>query len=125
MPNKLKTKLPPLNLSNKTPGQRIAQFRKERGYTQKELAERIGILHSLVSDYERSRLRMNDEMVTRFALALEVTSDEILGIKKENHKNIKPSLRIMRRLNRVEKLPLPKQKALLQIIDGYLKGEEK
>lgn len=116
---------PPLDLGEETIGQRIARFRKERGYTQAELAEKIGITNNLVSEYERGRLRMNDQMVARFAVALDVSADEILGLKIENRKNIKPSLRIMRRLHRIEKLTLSKQKSLLQIIDGFLKGEGK
>lgn len=123
MPNTLKTKLPPLELSESI-GHRIARLRKERGYTQKELGEKIGIMHSLVSDYERQRLKMNAEMVVRFALALEVSADEILGLKT-NHRQTNPSLRIVRRLKRIETLPPSKQKSLLQIIDGFLKGEGK
>jgi DNA-binding XRE family transcriptional regulator len=36
-----------------TLGRRIARLRKERGYTQVELAEKIGIIQVLISDYER------------------------------------------------------------------------
>ena len=41
-----------------------------QGYTQVELAERIGIIQALVSDYERDKLRLNAEMLVRFAQAL-------------------------------------------------------
>lgn len=58
--------------SEETTGQRIARIRKERGYTQNELAERIGTIQALVSDYERDKLRLNAEMAVRFAIALEV-----------------------------------------------------
>ncbi len=120
MPNKLKKKLPPLELAKETIGQRIARFRKERGYTQKELAEKIGILHTLVSDYERGKIRLYDEMVTRFAIALEVTTDEILGRKEDKHSNTTPSLRIMKKLSKIESLPPSRQKILLKTIDVFL-----
>jgi transcriptional regulator with XRE-family HTH domain len=48
--------------------QRIARLRKERGYTQTELAERIGIIQALVSDYECGKLRLSAEMAIRFAM---------------------------------------------------------
>jgi transcriptional regulator with XRE-family HTH domain len=51
-----------LELGEETTGQRIARIRKERGYTQNELAERIGTIQALVSDYERDKLRLNAEM---------------------------------------------------------------
>ena len=126
MPTKLKANLPPLKLDDDTVGQRLARIRKARGYTQRELAEKIGINYRLVSEYETERLRLHDEMLTRFALALEVSTDEILGLKQIEHStHVTPSLRMIRRLNKIETLPLSKQKALLQIIDGFLKGEEK
>lgn len=120
MPRISKLNLPLLDLGKETIGQRIAGLRKERGYTQKELAEKIGIIHTLVSDYERGKLRLYDEMVTRFAIALEISTDEILGIKSEKHTNTKPSLKIMRRLNKIESLPLSRQKTLLKTIDVFL-----
>src|SRR5207247_2491036 len=36
-----------------TVGQRLARLRRERGLTQVELAERLGIAQPIVSDYER------------------------------------------------------------------------
>ena len=106
-------------------GSRIARFRKERGYTQKELAEKMTIPWTLISDYERGKLRLHDKVLRKFAMVLEVSTDEILGIVREKHRNIKPSLKIMRRLTKIETLPQPEQKALLRIIDGFLKGVEK
>jgi len=88
MPRISKLPLPPLNLGKETIGERIARLRKERGYTQRELAEKIGIIHSLVSDYEKGKLRLYDQMVTRFALALEVSTDTILGLKGNGHERL-------------------------------------
>jgi transcriptional regulator with XRE-family HTH domain len=43
-------------------GRRLARLRRERGLTQAQLAERIGILQTLVTDYEHDRLRLSAEM---------------------------------------------------------------
>jgi plasmid maintenance system antidote protein VapI len=43
-----------------------------------ELAEKIGILQTLITDYENDRLRLTAEMAVRFAMALDVTLDELL-----------------------------------------------
>ena len=118
--------MPPLQLATEeTFGHRLARLRKEKGFTQVELAERVGINQVLVSDYERDRLRLNAEMICRFAKALSVTSDVLLGLA--GSRAMKPegkiSLKLIRRLQRLEKLPSAKQKALLQTIDGFLRGE--
>jgi transcriptional regulator with XRE-family HTH domain len=125
MPQKSKLNLPPLNLFDATLGQRIARLRKERGFTQLELAEKIGIIRGLISDYERDRLRPHYEMIIRLAMALEVTADELLGLKSSSKNNAKPSLTILRRLKRIEKLPSGQKKTLLRTIDLFLKAANK
>jgi transcriptional regulator with XRE-family HTH domain len=126
MPRRSKLKLPPLNLGKETIGQRLARLRKERGYTQIELAEKTRIPQTLITDYERDKIRLHPEMVIRFAQALEVTADELLGINasKDNNGN-KPSLRLLRRVKRIEDLPPSQQKTLLKTIDTFLKGAGK
>lgn len=122
MPQKSKLKLPPVATGDETIGKRLARLRKERGYTQVELAKRIGIIQVLVSDYERDRLRLNAEMLIRFSSALEVSADEILGIEKSTKNGKKPSLKILRRLNKLESLPPAEQKSILKTIDLALSG---
>jgi transcriptional regulator with XRE-family HTH domain len=108
-----------------TLGRRIARLRKERGYTQVELAEKIGIIQVLISDYERDKLRPHPEVIVRFAHALNVTTDELLGLTVSPTAGTKPSLKTLRRLNRIENLPPSQQKALFKTIDNFLKGAEK
>jgi transcriptional regulator with XRE-family HTH domain len=126
MPQVSKLKLPPLDLGQETLGQRLSRMRKERGYTQAELAEKIGLIRYLISDYERDKRRPNYEMIIRLALALEVTTDELLGLKQSKSKGNKksPSLKILRRMKRIEVLSPAHQKIILKNIDIFLKGIE-
>lgn len=107
-------------------GQRLARIRKEKGYTQVQLAKKVGIIQVLISDYERGRLRPYHEMIARFARALKVSADELLGLDaskiKEDKLSLKISLKILRRLKKIEELPTEKQKILLRTIDIFLKG---
>lgn len=97
--------------------------RKERGLTQKELAEKIGIKRTLLTDYETGRLHLSDEMLTRFALALGISSDLLLGLSVEilDHQ---PDLKITRRMRRIHQLPASQKQALLKTIDAYLVAAE-
>ena len=124
MPQKRRRKLPPLKLGNEPLGERLAVFRKQRGLTQTELAEQVGITQPLVSDYERGRLQLSAEMTVRFALALKVSCDELLGLgKRSNNGNGKgPPRRIMKRLEQIQKLSAHDQRTLLRTIDGFLRG---
>lgn len=124
MPQKSRLKLPPLDLGKETIGQRLARLRKERGYSQVELAKKIGLTQPLVTAYERDTRRLHAEMVIRFAKALEVSTDELLLGKVTPAKSTSghASLKIIRRLQRIESLPEPQQKTLLKSIDLLLSG---
>lgn len=125
VPRKSRLKLPPLELGDETPGQRIARLRREHGWTQTELAERIGIVQGLVSDYELDKLRLNAEMLARFARTLGVSADELLGLDQAPANGGKTvSLKVARRMRKVEQLPPRQQAALLKTIDAFLKAAE-
>lgn len=125
MPQKAKYNLPPLNLGEESLGQRIARLRKEKGLTQTDLAKLIGITQVLVSDYERERIRPPYEMIIRFALALEVTTDKLLGLEQSKSKTQSPGLKIQRRMKKIADLPDSQQKFILKAIDSHLKALEK
>jgi len=119
MPRVSRLTLPPLELGGETIGERAARLRKERGFTQKELALKTGLIQALI--YERDKLRLNAEMILRFTAALEITTDELLqpgGPKPAR----KPSRRVLRRLEQIEALPSPQQSVLLKTIDTFLEN---
>jgi len=123
MPRTAKYKLPDLKIKGSL-GQRIAMLRKERGYTQLELAGKIGINRVLISDYERDKIRPHYEIIIHLAIALEVTTDELLGLKALKQNENKPSLKILRRMKKIEALSDNHQKFILKAIDSHLKALE-
>src|SRR6476659_881976 len=76
-----KARSPSDTANDQTLGLRIAKLRKDRGFTQTELAEKLGLTQAIVSDYERVRLRPHPGVLTGFAKTLDVTADELLGVK--------------------------------------------
>ncbi len=103
-------------------GERLARLRKERGYTQKELGEKTGLIQALISDYERGKLRLNADTILRLATALEVTTDDLLQPAGSAKPAKKPNRRVLRRLERIEALPLHVQTNVLRSLDLMLKG---
>ncbi len=121
MSKKSRLKLMPVNFDKETLGQRLARMREERGLTQKDVAERTGLIQTLVSDYERGRLRLAADMIVRFAVALGITTDELL--RPKGHKagpQQKVSRKVLRRLEQIESLPAYQQRALLTTIDNFI-----
>jgi len=123
MPRPSTLKLPPINLGDESVGDRIAKYRKQRGLTQVQLAKKMGLTQALISSYESGRLRLHAELLARFALALNVSTDKLLGLKideKNDKKNF--ALKIVRRMKKIDTLPATQQKTLLSTIDNFLKG---
>ena len=118
-----KSKLAPTTAEKETLGLRLAQVRKERGLTQVELAERTGLIQVVVSDYERGRLRLPADMALRFAEVLGITVDELLQAPK-GHPAKHPSLKLVRRMEQIESLPVYQQRALLTTIDTFIAAAE-
>lgn len=122
MPRVSRLVLPPLDTGKETPGQRITRIRKARGFTQVELAERIGLIQTLVCDYEKDRLRLSAEMAVRFAMALEISVDQLLRSESAQTFGKQPSRKVLRRIEMIETLPPTQQSVLLKTIDMFLEN---
>jgi transcriptional regulator with XRE-family HTH domain len=124
MPGKLKKTPAIVSPDSQELGKRIAAIRKKRGITQVQLAQIIGIGQTLISSYEVGRISLSAEMLFRLAKALKVSADEILGVGNGKSELDGPSLKIVKRLKKIERLPPGRQKALLTNIDMFLKAAE-
>ena len=117
MPQKPKYQLKAINIDNKKMGRRIASIRRTQGLTQSALSQKIGINQSLLSYYETGKLKLSGEMVAHLAVALNVSSDEILGITSNADETNNIPLRLIRRIKKIEQLSLSQQNTLLRTID--------
>jgi len=64
-------------------GETIKALRIEKGLTQPELAEIIGVLKGMISIWENNVNEPKATHIKNLALALEVSSDYLLGLKDE------------------------------------------
>ena len=60
---------------------RIKEYRRARGLTAKQLAERVGVAESTMSLYENGKREPDFETLMRIAAALDASVDALLGIK--------------------------------------------
>ena len=60
-------------------GQRIRQYRKLRGYSQEQLAEKIDISTTHMSHIETGSTKLSLPVLVSLAKALEVRTDDLLG----------------------------------------------
>lgn len=125
MPKKIQRELPPIEIKDGlTVAERLTDIRKNRGYTQLELAERVGITREVLASYELGRARIYDEMIYRLATALDVTTDRILGKEERKDVNESISLRYTKRIKEIESLPEYKRRMVLKALDDSIKANK-
>lgn len=112
-------------VDDKTVGQRVRQLRKKRGLSQTEIADRIGVHQSLVSEYELGAVRIPAPVLAAFGQLLRTPLDQLVGLKPIKENGVFTDRRFIRRLERIEKLPKRAKQALIKTIDTYLDGAEK
>ena len=121
MPRRRSYKAP---VDEKLIGERLREIRKRRVLTQTELAKKLGINQTLVSQYEQGKLRMHGALIAAFARVLKVTSDEILGLGPIKGNGLIKDRRFLRRLQKIDKLSASKKQSLLGTIDAYISAQK-
>lgn len=71
-------------------GDKIRELRKQRGWTQAQIADKIGVTKSVISFYERQDRAPSPEVLIKFARLFDVSADYLLGIEKvdRNHLDV-------------------------------------
>lgn len=74
---------------------KLKEIRIRRGYTQKDIADIVGVTVAAISRYEKEQRKLDQELIMKLCVALEVTPNELLGFDEayENYTNYLMSLR--------------------------------
>jgi transcriptional regulator with XRE-family HTH domain len=90
---------------------------------QVRLGEILGIDQSHVSNIERGARSVTIQQLTKLSKAFGVSIDQLLAAREGKALEVPRSLRsgrLLRRLRRIEELPVAQQRAVLKILDGLL-----
>ena len=75
-------------MKKQTLGRMISSLRKEKGMTQLELAEKMGVTDKAVSKWERDLSFPDINSIPKLAEVFEVSIDELMQVKSETKDNI-------------------------------------
>lgn len=103
-------------------GKRVAAARQERGLTQRELADRIGVNLRMMEYYERRANNVKSDIVKALAHTLNVSTDELLGVNTPKSKP-GPKSKLRKQIDKVEQLPRSRQQFVTQVLDQLLAAE--
>lgn len=107
-------------IEGETFGRRLARLRKEAGYSQRALADEIGISYRMVAYYEAQTTHPPANLLPTIADALGITVDQLLGHRSIRTKKAPTNERLIRQLRQVEKLPPHARRSVLEHIDGLV-----
>lgn len=74
-------------------GYRIATLRDKQGWTQEELAKRLGISRAALSHYEKNRREPDYETLTKLADLFHVSIDFLVGRTNNPHSRLDDDIR--------------------------------
>jgi transcriptional regulator with XRE-family HTH domain len=102
-------------------GQRLAELRKQAGYTQTELAAELDISQRMVAYYESPHSAPPANLLPQIAAVLGVSIDELFG-RRTKRRLVKQDgdSRLRRRLLAIEKLDAAEKRQVLQLIDAFI-----
>jgi transcriptional regulator with XRE-family HTH domain len=100
----------------------LQNIRKRRGFTQRELAEKIGLTREAIASYESGRSHILDMTLIDLSGALRVSVDEILGLKRGDAADTTINRRWSKRLEIIDSLPESIRKHILRTLDDLIKA---
>jgi transcriptional regulator with XRE-family HTH domain len=101
-------------------GQRIAQFRKVAGLTQRELASEMGISQRMVAYYEKHADTLPAHLLPGLTKTLGVSTDAIISGISIEKPAIRKDHRLWKRFHEVEKLPSNQRRQITQLLDTFI-----
>lgn len=107
-------------------GQRIAALRRERGLTQVQLAEVMGVAQQTLAHYEAGRLRLLAGALPNLADQLGVTVEMLVGTASQRKVASKrgPAPKLQQQLQQIQALPKAEQRAISRVLDSVLAAHQ-
>ncbi len=107
-------------------GQRLAAIRRERGFTQVQLAEAIGSNQRLVSYYENVADYPPAGVIADIARVLKVSTDELLGLKAvriDKAKEEPEVRRLWKKFQQILQLPEKDRRAVIRLVNSLVSAK--
>jgi transcriptional regulator with XRE-family HTH domain len=106
-------------------GKRLREIREQRGLTQFELGEAVGVSNRVIAYYEADGAQPPGALLAALAQALKISADTLLGLSPVKEGTSPKTARLLKRLRKVGELPPADQRAVLKIVDGLLQARRR
>ncbi len=104
-------------------GERIAHARQQAGLTQGQLAQKLGTTQRVVTYWEREAVSLKPEQLAALAVALDVTTDSLLGLASPKQRGTGPVGKARRLFDAISKLPRHQQDKIITLLEPFVREQ--
>jgi len=108
-------------------GRRLAALRRQKGLSQRELAERLDVPRETVDYYERRALNPTLDVIQKVAEALEVSAAELVGDDapaRSVSRKVGPTGKVRKVFEDVSRLPRRQQEHIVRWVSAFVSQYE-
>ena len=111
-------------MSEKIPqfGKRILALRKQKGWSQPEMAKKIGTSGPIIGRYERGEMTPSIEVAKKFADTFGVTLDYLIADR--DIPNILQNKEMLQRWETIDALPKEDKERILSVVDSLIRDSK-
>ena len=100
---------------------RLKNARKDKKFSQQELARLSNVHYSNIGRYERGDAKPSAEVLNRLAQALDTSPDFLInGTLQDKAENSISDSDLLNQFKKVEKLPEDKKRLVMEFLDAFL-----
>lgn len=100
---------------------RLKNARKDKKFSQQELARLSNVHYSNIGRYERGDAKPSAEVLNRLAQALDISPDFLInGTLQDKAENSISDSDLLNQFKKVEKLPEDKKRLVMEFLDAFL-----
>jgi len=101
-------------------GQHLAELREASGLTQQQLADKLGVPQSNITFWERSEKPPRGEVLSKFAHAVGVSVDVLLGVTPPKPKRQVAKGRLQQVFESAGRLPRRQQEKIVEVVEAMV-----
>lgn len=101
-------------------GERLLAARKQRGLSQSQVAEKLGITQPSYAAWERRETSLKPDHLTTLAALLDVPVDSLLGNATARQRSGGPIGKVRRLFESVSQLPRSQQEKVIAILEPFV-----
>ena len=101
-------------------GSRLHEFRQSRGFSQRDVADSLGITQQSYAAWERRPVALKPEQLAALAQHLSCSVDDLLGIAPKPTKRGGPVGRTRQVFDQVSQLPRSQQRKIVEVVEALV-----